>query len=217
VARALLNQGFARFGLEGLDPEEALRTWLSARYTPAAIAQGVAIFGTEQAKGRLQNTMAQRYLVKLIQSSQQELDLREQEELLRAFAESERRVWLAELEDEHALLKAECHTPATLEQDLAFRLSERAVFAGLPLQRAFWEAQLKALLATQRQRIGAVCRHLRRLFEAQWNDRFQLISSLLAWGLSPQRASASERLNIKQAVEGGAALVRRLRQAPGLR
>ena len=181
VARALLDQGFARFGLEGLDPEGELRTWLSARYTPEAIRQGLAIFGTEQAKGRLRNPMAHRYLVKVIQSCQEEIDLRDQESLLRQFAETERRGWLGELEQEYALLQSECQNDAVLENDLAFRLSEQTVFGSLPLQRAFWEEKLKALLATQRQRIGAVCRHIRRLFEAAWNERFQLISRLVAW------------------------------------
>jgi hypothetical protein len=181
VARALLDQGFARFGLEGLDPEGELRTWLSARYTPEAIRQGLAIFGTEQAKGRLRNPMAHRYLVKLIQSCQEELNLRDQERLLREFAETERRAWLGELEQDYELLKSECENGATHEHDLAFRLSELAVFGSLPLQRAFWEEKLKALLATQRQRIGALCRHIRRLFEAEWNERFQLISRLVAW------------------------------------
>jgi hypothetical protein len=181
VARALLDRGFARFALEALDPEGELRTWLSARHTPEAIRQGLAIFGTEQAKGRLRSPMAHRYLVKLIQSSQEELDLRAEEALLREFAETERRVWLQALAHDHDLLKVECHTPATLQDDLAFRLSERAVFGSLPLERAFWEEKLKTLLATQRERIGAVCRHVRRLFEAEWNDRFQLISRLVAW------------------------------------
>jgi len=181
VARALLDQGFARFGLEGLDPEGTLRSWLSARYTPEAIRQGLALFGTEQAKGRLRNPMAHRYLVKLIQSCQEELNLREQESLLREFAETERRAWLGELEQDYALLKSECENRSTLENDLAFRVSEQTVFGSLPLQRAFWEEKLKALLETQRQRIGAVCRHVRRLFEAPWNERFQLISRLVAW------------------------------------
>ncbi len=181
VARALLDQGFARFGLEALDPKGELRTWLSNRYTPEAIRQGLAIFGTEQAKGRLKNPMAHRYLVKLIQSGQEELNLREQENLLREFAETERRAWLGELEQDCALLQSECENGATLESDLAFRLSEQTVFGSLPLQRAFWEEKLKGLLATQRQRIGAVCRHIRRLFEAEWNERFQLISRLVAW------------------------------------
>jgi len=181
VARALLDQGFARFGLEAHDPEGQLRTWLSARYTPEAVRQGLAIFGTEQAKGRLRNPMAHRYLAKVIQSCQEELNLRDQETLLREFAETERRAWLGELEQDYALLKTECESGATLENDLAFRLSEQTVFGSLPLQRAFWEQKLKALLATQRQRIGAVCRHIRRLFEAAWNERFQLISRLVAW------------------------------------
>ncbi len=55
------------------------------------------------------------------------------------------------------------------------------MFGSLPLQRAFWEEKLKGLLATQRQHIGAVCGHIRRLFEATWNERFQLISRLVAW------------------------------------
>ena len=181
VARALLDQGFARFGLEALDPKGELRTWLSARYTPEAIRQGLAIFGTEQAKGRLRNPMAHRYLAKVIQSCQDELNLRAQERLLRQFAETERQAWLQELEQDYTLLTTDCEDDATLENDLAFRLSEQAVFGSLPLQRAFWEEKLKALLATQRQRIGAVCRHIRRLFEAQWNDRFQLISRLVTW------------------------------------
>ena len=125
--------------------------------------------------------MAHRYLVKLIQSCQEELDLRAQEHLLRELAETERRAWLQELENDYTLLKDDCDNAATLENDLAFRLSEQAVFGSLPLQRAFWEHKLKALLATQRQRIGAVCRHIRRLFEAECNDRFQLISRLTAW------------------------------------
>jgi hypothetical protein len=181
VARAMLDQGFARFGLEGLDPAGALRTWLSARYTPEAIRQGLALFGTERDKGRLRNPTAHRYLVKLIQSCQEELDLRVQEHLLRELAETERRAWLQELEHDYTRLNDECDNAATLENDLAFCLSEQAVFASLPLQRAFWEHKLKALLATQRQRIGAVCRHIRRLFEAECNDRFHLISRLVAW------------------------------------
>ncbi len=181
VARQLLDQGFARFGLEARDPEGQLRTWLSARYTPEAIRQGLALFGTEWAKERLRNPMAHRYLVKLIQSAQEELDLRAQETLLREFAESERRAWLEELEQDYEHLKAECANASTLADDLVLRLSEKAVFGGLILQRAFWEEKLKALLETQRQRIGCVCRHIRRLFEAPWNDRFQLISRLVAW------------------------------------
>ena len=106
---------------------------------------------------------------------------RAQEELLRAFAQTERRAWLGELEQDYTLLKSDCENGSTLENDLAFRLSEQTVFGSLPLQRAFWEEKLNTLLKTQRQRIGAVCRHIRRLFEAPWNDRFQLISRLVAW------------------------------------
>lgn len=180
-ARELLDAGFARFGLEANDADGKLRTWLSGRYTPAAIRQALALFGTERNKGRLRGKTAHRYLVKLIQSAQEELDLREQEHWLRAFAETERDAWLRELEQDYAIVKTECDNACTLDHDLAFRLSEKAVFGGLPLARAFWEEKLKTLLTTQTQRIKAVCRHLRALYEAPWNDRFQLISRLIAW------------------------------------
>ena len=179
--RALLDAGFARFGLEASDVQGQLRTWLSGRYTPEAIRQGLAIFATERDKGRLRGKTAHRYLVKLIRSSQEELDLRAQEHWLREFAEVERGAWLRELEQDDALLKAECAGASTLDHDLAFRLSELAVFGGLPLARSFWEEKLKTCLERQSQRIGAVCRHLRRLYEAPWNDRFRLIDRIVGW------------------------------------
>ena len=180
-SRQLLDAGFARFELEASDTQGTLRTWLSGRYTPAAIRQGLALFATELDKGRLKGKTAHRYLVKLIQSSQEELDLRQQEYWLLEFAEIERGAWLGDLEQDYAIIKAECDNGSTLEQNLAFQLSENAVFGGLPLARAFWEEKLKALLAKQSHRIKAVCKHIRRLYEAQWNDRFQLISRLIAW------------------------------------
>ena len=181
LARALLDAGFARFGLEANDVQGQLRTWLSGRYTPEAIRQGLAIFATERDKGRLRGKTAHRYLVKLIQNSQEELDLRAQEHWLREFAEVERSAWLRELEQDYAILKTESAGASTLDHDLAFRLSELAVFGGLPLARSFWEEKLKTCLERQSQRIVAVCRHIRRLYEAPWNDRFQLIGRLIGW------------------------------------
>ena len=124
--------------------------------------------------------MAHRYLVKVIQNCQHEIDLRRQEELLREFAETEQNAWLQDLTPGYELLKAECDGSSP-EKDLDFRVSENAVFGCLFLQRAFWENKLKALLKDRRDRIAAVCNHVRRLFEATWEDRFQLISKLIAW------------------------------------
>jgi len=175
-----LDEGFKRFGIEELDPDGKTRQWLAGRYSPEAIRQGLAIFGTERDKGRLQNDMAHRYLVKVIQNCQAEIDLQRQEEYLRAFAEIERRGWLQQLEEDFKILKAESNG-STPEKDLAFRLSDNAVFGGLPLQRAFWENKLQLVLEKSREKISAVCRHVRRLFEATPENRFALISKLVAW------------------------------------
>lgn len=180
VSRALLNEGFGRFGIESLDPESKIRIWLAQRYTPEAIRQGLAIFETERYKGRLKNRTAHRYLVKLIQNCQEELDLRRQEELLREFAETERPIWLHELESEYEALIKE-FDGSTSENDLVFRLSDNAVFGGLALQRSFWKNKLKRLLEKLRDKFDAVCRHIRRMFEATWENRFALISKIVNW------------------------------------
>jgi hypothetical protein len=181
VARRLLDQAFARFALESHDPEGKLRHWLSARFTPEAIRQGLAVFLAERDKGRLRNRTAHRYLVKLIHSSQEELDLRREEQLLLEFARTERETWLHIFEADFTRLETECHHHNTLENDLAFRLSEHALFASLLLERAFWEDKLHSLLVHQHHRIGAVCRHVRRLYEVNVHDRFQLVSRLVSW------------------------------------
>lgn len=181
LARQVLDAGFARFELDINDAQGKLRVWLSSRYTPAAIRQGLAIFGCERAKGRLHDKTAHRYLVKLIQSRQEELDLHAQEVWLLEFAKVERGAWLRELEQDYELLKNECSQTADLDHDLVFRLSEKAVFGGLPLARAFWEAKLRDLLAQQWQRFEAVRRHIKRLYEAPGNDRFHLISLIAGW------------------------------------
>ena len=158
----------------------SIRGWLAGRFTPEAIRQGLAIFGAEWEKGRLRSKTAHRYLVKVIMSCREELDLCRQEELLREYAEVERSVWVQGLEVEHATVVTEC-VGASPEKDLAFQLGERAVFGGLILQRAFWENKLKVLLEKQRERFTAVCSHVRRLSEATMENRFTLISKLVAW------------------------------------
>ncbi len=119
--------------------------------------------GIQQAYGKIE----------VIQNRQEELDLRRQEDFLREFAETERQGWLLEKECDES-------TPET-EKNLLFQLSEKAVLGGLPLQRIFWEGKLKLLLEHCHGIISAICRHIRRLFEATWNDRFVLISNLVAW------------------------------------
>jgi hypothetical protein len=180
VSRALLDEGFKRLELAVLDATGSIRSWLAGRFTPEAIRQGLAIFGAEWEKGRLRSKTAHRYLVKVIMSRREELDLCRQEELLREYAEVERPVWLQGLEAEYATVVAE-YTGCSLEKDLAFQLGERAVFGGLILQRAFWENKLKVLLEKQHERFTAVCSHVRRLSEATMENRFALISKLVAW------------------------------------
>jgi hypothetical protein len=180
VARTLLDTGFARFGIEHLDPHGKVRHWLSRRFTPQAIRQGLSIFGAEREKGRLQNKTAHRYLVKVIQSCQDELDLRTEEDLLRVFAHHERQAWLETLDREYEQLQAE-HADSSETREMIFRVSESALFGSMLLERAFWENKLESLLLIHPQFIKAVCSHVRRHWEIDRTCRFQLIDKIIGW------------------------------------
>ena len=180
VSLTLLNEGFKRFGIEDLDPQSKTRQWLAGSFTPEAIRQGLAIFGTEQGKGRIQNKFAHRYLVKIIQNCQHEIDLRQQETFLREFAKIERAAWLDEFETENNNLMQECDGTSP-DNDAAFRISDNILFGSLFLARSFWEEKLQTLLEKQTNRFVAVCAHIRHVFEATWQDRFALINKIVNW------------------------------------
>jgi len=179
VVLELLNVEFVRCNIEHLDPKSETRNWLAESYTPEAIRRGLAIFTTELEKGRLRNDTAHRYLVKVIQSQQQELDLRSQETKLREYAEIERTAWLKPLDLDYTDLVATCNNSSP-DKDLAFAISEKAVFGGMIIQRAFWEKKLTSLLEQHKEHYRAVCNHIRRLLEAPIHDRFDLISKLVS-------------------------------------
>ena len=180
VSRAVLDEAFERFGLVEQDSKGEIRDWFAGSFTPDSLRQGLAIFGTKHEKGQLRTKHSLRYLVKVTINRQHENDLRRQEELLREFAEKERPAWLVVHEAEHARLLLECEG-AQPPQDLLFRLAENAVCGCLNLQRAYWEDKLKAQLAKQHDRYTAVCNHIRRFFEITGENRFTLISKVVAW------------------------------------
>jgi hypothetical protein len=180
VARTLLDAGFARFEIEHLDPQGKVRHWLSRRHTPQAIRQGLAIFGAERDKGRLRNKTAHRYLVKVIQSCQDELDLRTEEELLRFFAQHERQAWLKILDGEYEKLQDE-HANSSEAREMVFRISESALFGSMVLERTFWENKLQSLLLIQPELFEMVCSHIRRHWEIDRTCRFQLIDKIIGW------------------------------------
>ena len=180
ISQIILNEVFERYGLEDQDSNGKIREWLASGYTPESIREGLAIFGTKYEKGHLRSKHSLRYLVKVIKNRQHEHDLHRQEELLREFADVEKREWLVEHEAEHAKLLIDCEG-AQQHEDLAIRLAENSAYGSLNIQRAFWEDKLKSHLMKQRDRYVAVCNHIRRLFEIPQEHRFTLISKLVAW------------------------------------
>lgn len=180
IARQILEQAFTDFSLEDRDPKGKLKDWLSQRYTPEAIRQGIAIFGVEHQQGRLRNKTAHRYLVKVIKSCREELDLIVVEAMLLQYTAIEQPAWLREYDKEYERLESEIMAQ-TSDKEFLFNIAEKAIFGSLIFERVFWEKKLKLLLYKQTHYFQKVRNHIKRLYEANWNDRFQLISKLVNW------------------------------------
>lgn len=70
------------------------------------------------------------------------------------------------------------HTPEAIRQGLAIFDTE---WSKGRLRNKTAHRYLVKMIQNCHDKISAVCRHIRRLFEAAWNDRFVLISKLVAW------------------------------------
>ena len=182
----ILDQAFEDHFLNVFDKECVTRRWLASRFTPQAIKQALVIFISELKKGRLQQNQdtasgALPYLVKVIQSQQYELDLREQEKWLLIYAEQQKQQWIVQFEEDYQNFEASFSNPIIQKEKFASQLAELVLYASIFLQRAFYEKKLKSFLRNQKHLLKKVRQHIRRLFEADANDRFQLISRLIEW------------------------------------
>ncbi|HLB36505.1 MAG TPA: transposase family protein [Gemmatimonadales bacterium] len=174
VSRRLLATVFARLGLEDRDPEGKLQEYLSI-YEPAAIRQAAAIVAVRLDRGELERTYAHRYLTKVIQSTQESLDLERAELELLELCRAQAQDWVSMEQAEYEELQRESN-PATL----ACALAERAALGGLPVEAAFWTERLLALLDRARHLIEAVRRFLVRLYEAPVERRLSLLDRIAA-------------------------------------
>jgi len=174
ASRRLLDHVFASLELEGLDAEGNLREYLSI-YEPAAIRQAAVIVSGCLDRGELQRAYAHRYLTKVIQSKQVELDLWRQESELLELCRLEAQDWVSQEQAEYDELRRECEPDA-----LACALAERAAPGGLPVEGAFWTEKLLQLLECAQHLVEHVRRFLIRLYEAPPERRLSLIDRICA-------------------------------------
>jgi hypothetical protein len=180
ASRRLLDLVFARLELEDRDPSGRLREYLSI-YEPAAIRQAAAIVTVRLERGELQREHAYRYLTKVIQSTQDELDLERQEAELLVLCRQQAQDWVAGERAEYDDLRR------TLDADaLACAVAERAAHGGLPVEGAFWTDALLTLLDGAHHLVDVVRRHLVRLYEAPAPRRLSLLDRIAAqqWGVA---------------------------------
>jgi len=179
VSRRLLGHVFATLELGDRDPLGKLQEYLSI-YEPAAIRQAAVIVAARLGRGELQRTHAHRYLAKVIQTTQESLDLERQAAELFELCRLQAQDWVSMERVEYEQLQRD-NDPRTL----ACALAERAAWGGLPVQGAFWTEQLLELLDRARHLVEPVSRFLVRLYEAPAERRLLLLDRIAAlqWGI----------------------------------
>lgn len=173
ASRKLLDEAFRRWDLLAKDPHGKLRHYLSS-FSPPAVRRALAIFAAKQRRRAIREKFAHRYLVKLVQNSQDAVDLDVASDELLALCREQGQNWtVAEQEDLEAM-RADAAAPEELVQ----RMTERAAHAGIPVESAFWDAALIAELRRTPALIAAVRRLLPRLDGADYDRRLALLDKL---------------------------------------
>lgn len=171
----LLDRVFQRLNILALDPKCSLRRFL-ARFQPSAIRRAAAIVAAKLRRGDIDPKWAHRYLAKVIQSQQHEIDLDLAAHELLHLCELQNQSWTHHEEREHQDLVSKIHEPL----QLALAFADLAANGGIPVQSAFWSQKLLALLDSARHLAYDVIKHLVRLYEAPHHKRLALIDLISA-------------------------------------
>jgi len=173
TSQHLLDNAFARLGIEHLDPQGSLREYLSV-FEPAAIRLATTIVSARIQARELNMACAHRYFAKVVRSMQESIDLNRQSMELLELCRLEAQDWVSQECADHEALKSRC----TSKQALARALAARAAAGSLPVTCAFWTQQLMTLLGESRELIAHVRRFLIRLYEAPEENRLLLLNHL---------------------------------------
>ena len=175
ISLELLDAVFERLGLLGEDPKRSLRLYL-ARYEPAAIRRAAAVVSAKLQRGAVELRWAHRYLTKVIQNQQDELDLERAAEELRQLCRIQNQSWTSFEEREYQTLVSENDDP----KHLAIALAENAAHGAIPVQATFWNEKLLTFVDDEPYLADAVITHLVRLYEAPHQKRLALIDLVAA-------------------------------------
>jgi len=173
--RQLLDEEFARWGIDIHDPRGSLRRYLSG-FSSSAVRRGLAIFAAKMAEGDLEIDSAHRYLAKVIQNCQDEVNLEIVAEELLDLARRQGQNWTASEQADLAAMEQSAPSTLHLLRDIA----ERAALGFIPVETAFWTETLLERMREHHSLIDDVRVHLIRFFEAPFERRVALLDQLAA-------------------------------------
>ena len=169
-SHVLLDLIFQDWDLESRDKKGHLRKYLSY-CEPGAIRRSGAVFASKMKRGVLNKKYNHRYLAKLVQSFQEEIDLEIIEDELLKYAKSERQWWIAHEVEEYENLKQTFPVPVKR----CCQIAELAADGNIPVGSAFWRNVLKKEVKNNIQVVPIVRSHIKRLYEYSLNKRIALL------------------------------------------
>ncbi|MCG2758298.1 MAG: hypothetical protein L6263_07675 [Desulfobacteraceae bacterium] len=173
LSRMLLDSIFEDWNILDKDPKEHLRRFLSY-CEPEAVRRGGAVFASKMEQGILDKKYAHRYLAKLVQSSQVDIDLEIIEHELLKYAMRERQWWIANEIEEYENLKQTFPLPA----ERCCQIAELAAAGSVPVGSAFWSEILIKEVKNNIEVAPVVRTHIKRLFEYSINSRIALLDMI---------------------------------------
>lgn len=172
-SRLLLDHAFSKWGILEKDPRGRLRTFLSA-FCPEAIRRALALVAAKLRRGAIDREFLHRYLAKVVQSTQDELDLEVAEQELLDLCRLQATNLTRDAQVDLAVLREQSLSPL----ELARAIAERAAHGALPVESRFWTEVLVDHLRQHLDLSPAVRRFLVRLYDAPVHRRFSLLDTL---------------------------------------
>jgi hypothetical protein len=174
-SRRLLDHLFSEWGLLDKDPRARLRSFLS-RFCPDAIRRAAAVVFAKLHRHAIDLDHLDRYLTKVVQNMQDQIDLEVAERELLRLCQLQRTTWTKDAQADLDSLRAQGLAPL----ELAKALAESAAFGALPIEGLFWTQALLENLCGQPHLLPDVRRFLVRLYEAPFQRRLALLDMLAA-------------------------------------
>lgn len=175
VSLPILNEYWQSSGLIDQDPKTKKLKWLASSFSYHAIVRGLEIFNRKLESGTFSpNGDRISYLIKVIRASEETLLIEKADTDFTKYAMETHQDLLSQYQKDLDLVQSESGSTT----ELAFTMADNALMGSIVLERAFWQEQLIKKLKKLPEAVRSVKDHVKRVYEADYHDRKNLIQQL---------------------------------------